>query len=212
MRYHLFYAPGAASFAVHWMLIELGVPFTTTRLDLSQREQKHDEYLALNPSGQVPTLVIDGRPHAETAALLLLLAEQHPERGFAPPPGSPERAEFLQRALYIANTLQPAFRAWFYADEPAGPENAAAAAERARIAIEACWDRLAGILADGRAYLLGDRLTTLDFHTGMLMRWSRAMPRPAQSWPPLARYLETLAAMPSLRRVHEAEALPQWPV
>ena len=45
MSYLLYYAPGAASFAVHWMLIELGVEFRTERLDLDAGDQRSPAYL-----------------------------------------------------------------------------------------------------------------------------------------------------------------------
>jgi hypothetical protein len=77
--YVLYYSPGAASFAVHWLLIELGVPFEARRLDLDAQEHKRPEYLKLNPNGLVPTLLIDGKPVYESGALVALLAERHPE-------------------------------------------------------------------------------------------------------------------------------------
>ena len=65
----LYYAPGAASLLVHWLLIELDVPHELRRVDLQAREQKQADYLALNPAGVVPTLVVDGRPMTEAAAI-----------------------------------------------------------------------------------------------------------------------------------------------
>src|ERR1700722_7713055 len=130
--YALYYSPGTASLAVHWMLIELGVPFELRLTDIETGGQESPDYLAVNPSGQVPALVVDGVAHAECAALLMLLAERHPERGFAPAPGAPERAASLQWMFYLANGLQPPFRAWFYPHEPAGELNAEAAGEAAR--------------------------------------------------------------------------------
>ena len=96
MKYTLYYAPGAASFAVHWLLVELGADYEAVRLDLGRKDQHGSHYLRLNPAGKVPTLVIDDRPHAEAAALLMMIAELHPERPLVPPPGSPERFDFLQ--------------------------------------------------------------------------------------------------------------------
>ena len=74
MSYTLFYAPGAASLAVHWMLIELGAAFRAERLDLEAGEQRSPTFLQLNPAGRVPTLVVDGQICTESAALLMLLA------------------------------------------------------------------------------------------------------------------------------------------
>ena len=89
MTYTLYYSPGTASFAVHWMLIEMGVPFDAVLTDIEAGAQRDpNEYLRLNPAGRVPTLVIDGVAHHESTALLMLLSELHPECGFAPPPGA----------------------------------------------------------------------------------------------------------------------------
>jgi len=58
--YALYYNPGSASFAVHWMLNELQAPHRLIRVDFEAKQQKSAEYLQLNPSGKVPTLIVDG--------------------------------------------------------------------------------------------------------------------------------------------------------
>ena len=208
--YKLYYSPSTASLAVHWMLIELRVPFELVLTDIAKGAQKSAEYLKLNPAGRVPTLVVDGTPHTEVAALLMLLAERHPEAGFAPEIGAPERADYLQWMFFCANTLQPAYRYWFYDGEAAGPENAEAAKARARANVEEGLARLDALLADGRKYLLGPKLSALDFLATMLTRWSRNMPKPATAWPHLAAYIDRMRAMPSLREVHKREGLTDW--
>jgi glutathione S-transferase len=208
--YELYFAPGAASFAVHWMLVELGVEHTLVAVDLTAGAQKKPDYLKLNPAGVVPTLIVDGAPQAETAALLMLLAERHPSANLAPAAGAPERADYLQWMFYLANCLQPAFRLWFYPREGAGEANAAATQEQARIRIEAAWARLDDLLSDGRKFMLGDRLSAVDFLATMLMRWSRNMPKPAQTSPRIAAYLTRMKAMASLRETHRREGLTDW--
>ena len=208
--YSLYYSPGAASLVVHWMLIQIGAPHELVLIDTKAMAQKSAAYLALNSDGRVPTLIVEGAPARECAALAMLLAERHPEAGLAPPPGDPLRPAYLQEMVALANTLLPAFRAWFYPDEPAGPEAAAAVQAVSRAQIEAVWDRFDGQLADGRAHLLGERLSAVDFLATMLMRWSRNMPRPAATWPHIGRYLATMRALPSLREVHAREGLSEW--
>ena len=208
--YTLYYSPGTASLVVHWMLIELGVPFDLVRVDLKAREQDRPDYRALNPAGRVPTLVVDGQPHAECAALVMLLAERHPEAGFAPAVGAPERADYLQWMIYLANTLLPAFRAWYYPTEPAGADNVEAVRRAQQPVIEAVFERFDAVLADGRPYLLGERMSAADFLLTMLTRWSRTMPRPAAQWPHLGPYVDRMRAMPSLREVHAREGLIDW--
>jgi len=120
--YTLYYSPGAASFAVHWMLIHIGAPFELVRIDLASKQQHSAQYLALNPNGHVPTMIVDGSPAAECGALLMALSERYPEAGLSRKIDDGDRMEYLQTMFYLANTLQPAFRNWFYPDEAAGAE------------------------------------------------------------------------------------------
>ena len=208
--YKLYYAPGTASLAVHWMLIELNLPFELVLVDLKAGAQKSPEYLRINPNGHVPTLVVDGHPYFECAALLMLLAERHSDRGLQPPIGDSERAAYFQWMFYLANTLQPSFRNWFYPDEAAGAENIAAVKVHAKEKIENAWKRIDALLQDGRAFMLGSRLTALDFFATMLARWSRNMPVPATEFSHLARYIHRMRTLPSLKEVHVRESLVDW--
>jgi glutathione S-transferase len=210
MSYTLYGSPGTASMCVHWMLIELGVPFEFVSLDFSKNATKDPSYLKINPGGHVPALVIDGQAYAETAALLMILAERHPERGFAPEIGDSGRALYLQWMIILANTLMPAFRLFYYADEGAGPENADATKAQAILRINKVFDRVDTLLADGRPYLLGDKLRAVDFLLGMLARWSRNLPRTALDWPHFKAYVERMRAMPSYRETHNREGLQGW--
>lgn len=208
--YTLYYSPGAASFAVHWMLIELGVPFELKPIDFAAGEQKSPEYLKLHPDGKVPAMIVDGRPCTETTALLMLLAERHPEAGFAPAAGSDGRASYLELMTYLAYNLMPAFRAWFYPQDFGGPDDVERVKESARTRVERMFDRLDSRLSDGREYLLGSKVTAADFLATMLARWSRNMPKPASAWPRLGRYLERMKERESLREVHRREGLTDW--
>ncbi|AQR61075.1 glutathione S-transferase [Brevundimonas sp. LM2] len=61
---------------VKWMLDALGRDYQWVALDIMAGESRTPEFLLLNPSGQVPTLVLeDGRPLAQSNAILLHLAE-----------------------------------------------------------------------------------------------------------------------------------------
>src|SRR5689334_12070859 len=141
MSYLLYYAPGAASLAVHWMLIELGVGFRAERLDLTAGDQRLPAYLRVNPAGRVPTLLIDGEAYTESAALLLLLAERHSAAGLAPALDHPRRARWLELMIYLTNTLSSAMRDWFYADKDGDPADADGVRRLARRRIESVWNR-----------------------------------------------------------------------
>lgn len=208
--YTLYYSPGSASMVVHLALIELDVPHELRVVDLDARQHKAADYLKLNPNGVVPTLIVDGEPVYECAALLMLLAERHAQAGFAPAPGAPSRARYLQWMLHLANTLQPAFRQWFYPADAGPVERTAEIKDLARQRIEAAWDRLAAELERGGPYLLGADYGVVDMLAVMLMRWSRNMPRPATGWPTLAAYAARIKARPAWRRLYEREGLTEW--
>lgn len=208
--YSLYYAPGAASLVVHWLLIELGVPHELHALDLTSGEQKSPHYLALNPNGVVPTLVDDGKPMFEAAAMLLLLADRHADAGLAPAADDPRRGAYYQWMLHLANAVQPLFRLWWYPHEVAGEAHADAVHAQVQPRIEAAWDRLDAHLAAHGPYLLGDHPSAADFYLVMLMRWSRNMPRPAASWPHLAQLAQQLKARPSFKILYDREGLTEW--
>ncbi|HWI79347.1 MAG TPA: glutathione S-transferase N-terminal domain-containing protein, partial [Ramlibacter sp.] len=60
MSLKLYFAPGACSFVPHVVLESLKTPFEPKLVKLHKGEQKTPEYLAMNPNGQVPVLVVDG--------------------------------------------------------------------------------------------------------------------------------------------------------
>lgn len=207
----LYYAPGAASLLVHWLLIELGHPHELARVDTGAGEQKSPQYLALNPNGVVPTLVLDGTPRFESAALAMTLADRHPGAGLAPAAGDPRRADYVQWMFHLANAVQPLFRIWWYPHEPAGAEHADTVRAHTAPRIEAAWQRLDERLAAHGPFLLGETMSVADFYLTMLMRWSRNMPRPATAWPRLAELAQRMAARPSFAELYAREGLTEWP-
>lgn len=206
----LYYAPGAASLVVHWLLLELDVPHELRLVDTKSGEQKLPEYLALNPNGVVPTLVIDGQPMFEAAALATTLADRYPQTGLAPGVDGPLRPLYNQWMFHLANAVQPLFRIWWYPHEVAGEAMADTVQAQVRPRIEAAWDRLDAHLGARGPYLLGDHASAADFYLAMLMRWSRNMPQPATTWPHLAALAQRMKARPSFKTLYEREGLTEW--
>lgn len=206
----LYYAPGAASMAVHWLLIELDLEYELQAVDLEAGEQKQPSYLALNPSGVVPTLVVDGEPQVEAMAIILQLADTHRDAGLAPAVGSDERRLYYQWSVYMSNMLQPLFRQWWYPHEPAGKGNADVVKSHVQPRIEACWQRIDAHLSENGPFLLGESPCALDFYLAMLMRWSREMPRPASAWPDLGSLATRMKGRPSFAILCEREGLADW--
>lgn len=208
--YALYYSPGAASMAVHWLLIELGRPPELRLLDFGSRQQKSPEYLALNPAGVVPTLLIDGEPMFEAAAILMHLADTHPDAGFAPALDDPRRRAYYQWMFHLANMVQPLLRAWWYPAELAGEANTDAALEQVQSRLEATWERLDAHLGSHGPYMLGEHASAVDFYLTMLMRWARGTRQPATNWPHLAAHAQRMKARPSFAVLYEREGLTDW--
>jgi glutathione S-transferase len=209
--YTLYYSPGTASMCVHQALIEANAQYHLVLVDLQSGQQRDPAYLRLNPGGVVPTLLIDDVPLTETAALLMTVATRHTESLLAPAESSASRAAWYQWIVYFANTLQPAFRLWFYptdiSDDAAMQGILKAATYRK---IESIWARIdAHLLAQG-PYLLGATFSAADLMLIMLMRWSRNMPRPATDWAALEQYAARMKARPSWKKLYALEGLNEW--
>lgn len=210
MRTTLYGSPSTAALVVHWLLLELQIEHELVLLDFDKREHKDAAYLALNPAGLVPTLSIDGLVLTEAAAIALHLADRHPEAALLPAPGTADRAEAYRWMFWCANTVQPAYRAWFYPQEMAGPEHVDATRQRARERLEGAWQHLAEHLSTRGPYVLGESLSVVDFMLVMLMRWSRNMPTPSDTWPALKAYADRLKARPAFAEVYRREGITDW--
>ena len=97
-------SPGACSRATMIALEETGAPYDTRVADLMKGEQRRPDYLALNPKGKVPVLVVDGRPLTENVAILNWLADTYPAAKLTPvdPFG---RAEALSVVGWLASNV-----------------------------------------------------------------------------------------------------------
>jgi glutathione S-transferase len=106
----LYFAPGSSSMAVHIALHEIGAPFEGKPMSFKKDDMRSPEYLALNPEGKVPMLVVDGQPLTEVAAILFYLAKRFPEAGLLPRDDIEADARALSWMSFAASTLHPARR------------------------------------------------------------------------------------------------------
>ena len=73
----VFYAaPNSSASPVASALFELDVPHELVTFDFAKKEQRSPEFLAINPNGKVPTLVVDGAPMFEALAILNYLGDR----------------------------------------------------------------------------------------------------------------------------------------
>jgi glutathione S-transferase len=104
----LYFAPGSSSMAVHIALHEIGVPFEGKPMSFKGNDLRAPDYLKLNPEGKIPTLIVDGRPLTEVAAILFYLARRFPDARLLPHDDIEGEAQALSWMSFIASTLHPA--------------------------------------------------------------------------------------------------------
>lgn len=88
-------------------LEECGEPYTLEVVDLMSGAHRSAAYKRLNPTGRVPTLVDGDFKLWESNAILVYLADKHPDRLFAGST-SRERAEAARWMFMNASHLSPA--------------------------------------------------------------------------------------------------------
>src|SRR5277367_6927423 len=105
----LYFSPGSSSMAPHIALHEIGAPFDSRPISLAKKENRTPAYLAINPEGRVPTMLIDGRALTEVAGILYYLAKRFPEAGLLPDDVE-EQSQVVSWMSFIASTVHPARR------------------------------------------------------------------------------------------------------
>ena len=207
--YRLYWDTGAASLAPRAALEEIGAPYELQRVELARGEQHSPEYLVLNPQGVVPTLVFGDTVMTESHAILLYLADTHPEAALAPPPGDPARPAFLSWLFWLTNTLQVSFLQFRYAHTLVDGEAAQAAlATHAEARMTALFSRVNDALASHHGpYLLGERFSAADISLAMITRWSRWAATPGFSFQNVRRHVDSVATRPAYRRTLEQEGI-----
>ena len=106
----LYFAPGSSAMAPHIALHEVGVEFVARPISFARKEHRGAEYLAINPEGKVPTLLVDGRPLTEVAGILFYLARRFPAAGLLPVGDIEAEAQVVSWMSFIAATVHPARR------------------------------------------------------------------------------------------------------
>ena len=178
------------------------VPYDREEVDYATPSPARDRLLALNPLGQVPTLVLpDGSVMTESAAIVLHLDETHPEAGLLPRPGDPRRREALRWMMFVVAAIYPTFT---YGDEPskwvgdAGPRLRESTDAHRKL----MWQQVEGAVRG--PWFLGDQLSALDLYVGVMTYWRPSAPWFAEHTPKLAKIGKAIAADPRVQGVFDA--------
>ena len=98
------------SYKVRLALAMLNIPYEAVEIDILRGESRTPEYLAKNPSGQIPLLEVDGRYLAESNAILWYVAAGTP----LSPEQRIERAEALQWMFFEQHAIEPNIGAAYF--------------------------------------------------------------------------------------------------
>src|SRR3954469_25953649 len=133
MNIDLYFAPGACSFVPHAGLEAIkaatGQDFTPKLVKLHKGEHKTLEYLAMNPNGQVPVLLVDGRPLSQIVAICDFLDRSFPKAGLLPTePWT--RSQALSQLAWMNSTAHTTFTRVFFPERFAESEAARAEVKR----------------------------------------------------------------------------------
>ena len=198
--YVVYGAKGSGSVPVEAVLTLLGLPYEVVEAAAWESPAERAKVAKVNPMLQVPALVLpSGEVLTESAAILMWLAEQHPQARLAPPPGDPQRAAYLRWMSFLPASIYSLY--WIRddpmrlaADQPAAEFIKVRTAER----IAECWRIMDSQVSPGR-YLLGDELGVLDLYVTVMSRWTPRRERFYREAPKMAEVVRRVDALPSLQ-------------
>ena len=166
-------AAGSGSVPVEATLTLLGLPYRVVENAPWASREAADAVGQVNRLRQVPAVILPGGElMTESAAILIHLADRHPQSRIAPAPDAPARAQFLRWMSYLPAQIYSMF---WVRDEP-GRLAADAAAEKVILErtaqrIADCWRMMDEQVAPGD-YILGDALSVLDLYVAVMSRWT----------------------------------------
>lgn len=181
-----YHSPGSSSMAVHIALHEVGATFEARPMSLQAKDTRTPDFLAVNPNGRVPTLVVDGRVLTEVAGCLFYLARAFPAAGLLPDGGALAEAEVVSWMSFLASSVHTAGR-----QGPEAVDEAFGVAEK----------RLAA-----RKWTVGDRYSIADIHLFRLYwRFRPAYRLPDGRFPAVEDLYARVLARPAVARTIAAE-------
>ncbi|GAG85601.1 unnamed protein product, partial [marine sediment metagenome] len=171
-EYTLYWEALSGAIAPQAMLEEMGIAYNKIAVDMEKGEQRSLDYLAINPTGQVPALKLpDGTVIGESAAMVLVLGELHPKSGLVPEIGDPERPHFIRWLVFMAASVYMTF---VRVNHPERFIIDVTAIESVRAAAIAEVNRHFAVLnsaIEGAPFFLRQGFTALDIYICMLTVW-----------------------------------------
>jgi glutathione S-transferase len=198
----LYYAPGACSLSPHIALLEAGLPYDLVKVDLRAKTLENgDDYLKINPKGQVPALALDsGELITEGPVIVQMIADKAPAKNLAPSRDSAERYKLLEWLTFINSELHKNMGPMFnpmLSDEAKGVFK-----DRAMGKFKYVDSQLAS-----REYLMGSQFTVADAYLFVMLAWAERMKFDLSGLNNLLAYNGRVAARPKVQEALVKEGL-----
>jgi glutathione S-transferase len=198
----LYYSPGACSLSPHIALLEAGLPYELVKVDVRAKKLENgDDYLMVNPKGQVPALGLDsGEIVTEGPVIVQIIADRASAKNLAPARDSAERYKLLEWLNFITTELHKNFSPLF---NPAIPDDVK------KFFVDRIMGKFKYIesqLAD-RDYLMGKQFTVADGYLYTMMRWADGHKLDLSALPNLMAYKARVAARPNVQEALTREGL-----
>ena len=198
----LYYAPGACSLSPHIALLEAGLPYDLVKVDLRAKKLENgDDYLKVNPKGQVPALALNsGELVTEGPVIIQLIADKAGNNDLAPARDSAERYKLLEWLNFITTELHKNFSPLF---QPVIPDEVK---NFFKDRLTAKFKFIDGELA-GRDYLLGKQFSVADGYLFVMLAWADRMKLDLSGFSNLSSYKARIAARPKVQEALAKEGL-----
>src|ERR1700733_6672043 len=198
----LYYTPGACSLSPHIALLEADLPYDLVKVDLRAKKLENgDDYLKINPKGQVPALALDsGELVTEGPVIVQMIADKVPAKHLAPARDSTERYKLQEWLTYINSELHknigPLFNPML-SDEAKGVFK-----DRAMGKFKYVDSQLAG-----HEYLMDKQFTVADGYLYVMLRWAEGTKFDLSGLNNLLAYKDRIAARPKVQEALVKEGL-----
>jgi glutathione S-transferase len=198
----LYYSPGACSLSPHIALLEAGLPYDLVKVDLRAKTLENgDDYLKVNPKGQVPALALDsGELVTEGPVIVQMIADKAAGKDLAPARDSTERYKLLEWLNFITSEVHKSFGPLF------SPVLADDAKAFFKDRVMGKFKYVDGALA-GHDYLMGKQFTVADGYMFTMLSWADRMKFDLSGMPNLVAYRDRVAARPKVKEALTKEGL-----
>jgi glutathione S-transferase len=198
----LYYSPGACSLSPHIALLEAGLPYDLVKVDLRAKKLENgDDYLKINPKGQVPALALDsGELVTEGPVIVQMIADKASAKNLAPARDSAERYKLQEWLNFITGELHKNFSPLFNPTIPDEVKNFF----RDRITAKF---KYADSQLAGRDYLMGKQFTVADGYLFTMLRWADGNKMDLSQFKNLMAFKDRVAARPKVQEALTKEGL-----